>query len=107
MAVALRNPTKRPITIIVSHEDAPKVQTPFVALSHDPKTGEVAQRRMSLSLPESITLLGGEERQDLPDYVLGPAIAAGLERVQPAPAPASEADAQGSAEDKPRRRKGA
>jgi hypothetical protein len=113
MAVALRNPTKRPITILVTHEDAPKVQTPVLALSHDRKTGEVGQRRLSMSLPESITLLGGEERRDLPDYLLKDALAAGLVRVQETPNPESgdkAAEAGTAADDerpRERRRKGA
>lgn len=79
-----RNPTKRPLTIVISHQDAPRTTVAFTDGVHDPQTGEVLDKRLERRLPESITLLGGETRE-LPDYAKKDALAAGLVKVEERP----------------------
>lgn len=79
--VLVKNPTKRPITVVVTHADAPKTDVAFQQVLHDPASGDLTDRRIDRRLPESVTLLGGEER-DLPGYVKREALAAGLEIVK-------------------------
>lgn len=84
--VLVKNPTKRPITVVIAHADAPKTDVAFHQQLHDPKSGDIAERRVDMRLPESVTLLGGEER-DLPGYAKKEALAAGLVAVKQAPLP--------------------
>ncbi len=79
--VLVKNPTKRPITVVIAHGDAPKTDVAFHQQLHDAKTGEVATRIVDRRLPQSVTLLGGEERE-LPGYAKREALAAGLQVVK-------------------------
>jgi hypothetical protein len=80
--VLVKNPSKRPITVVLTHPDAPKTDVAFQQPLTDPQTGELSgARQVDLRLPESVTLFGGEERE-LPDYARALARAAGLEVVK-------------------------
>lgn len=106
--VALRNPTKRPVTVVLANPDAPRSDLVVSQVLLDPRSGETAQRRMQLRVPDSLVLRPGELRTDLPDYVREDALRAGLELVEDAPKEpertAEEQNAEAPADDKPRER---
>jgi hypothetical protein len=91
--VALRNPSKRPVTLVLTHEDAPKVPLEVTQVLHDKRTGEVAHRPVAMRLPDSLTILGGETREGLPDYVRKEALRRGLVVTDDPPPPKEKDEA--------------